>query len=94
MAGPPLGEVFRVHRGSENLAVADAPRRHASLMVHEQGMEFWQICRFDDPVAVLRILLEAVIHAGHPGGDGKTDPPLLKETAEVIEEFERRAHAS
>ena len=63
-------------------------------MVHEQGMEFWQICRFDDPVAVLRILLEAVIHAGHPGGDGKTDPPLLKETAEVIEEFERRAHAS
>lgn len=74
------------------MAITDTPRWHPPLVINEKGMELWQVSRFDDPIAVLCVLLEAVVDTGHAGGDGETDIALPEQIAEVVEEFERRAH--
>jgi hypothetical protein len=73
--GPAAALVGGEERRAEDRTVGHAPVRagEPALALAKQGEEFFQILRVDDPVGVLGVLLDALFHAGHAGGEHMAD---------------------
>jgi hypothetical protein len=76
----------------ENQTVLHGPRRQAALAPLEQPAKLRQLRRRDDPVGILRRLLQAVANACHAAGDRKRNAGRPQFVTENIREFQRGLH--
>ena len=94
VARPSAGEVLRLERCAEEAPIGNPPVRAADPMLQfaEQRDETVHIGGCDDPIGVLRVLLEPILDACHPGREHARDPAAAQQSLERPIEIDGIAH--
>ena len=96
VARPAARQILTVEGRAEQAAIGDAPAASAdtSFEFAEKFHEPDNSLRIEDPVGVLRVLLEAVLHARHARGERGLDRPLAQHALKGTIEGDRVTHAA
>lgn len=94
VARPSAGEVLRIERCATQPPIGDSPvaAADAAFQFTEQSDEPVDIVGGDDPVGILRVLLQAILAACHPRREYARDTTPAKQSLKRSIEINGAAH--